>query len=127
VVDDDRGQATPLVAVLVLLVGLLGLGLGRLGSAAVVSARASTAADAAALAGAADGVDAARAVAAANGGRLVRFHLTRGGGEVEVTVRLGDATRVASARREGPPAGRARRAQSAPPAKVLQSAGSPDR
>src|SRR5688500_743307 len=72
----------PLLAVLVVAVGGLCLGLGRLGADAVRSAQARTAADAAALAGAAEDETAARMLAMANGGRL-------GGVEVD-----GEATQV---------------------------------
>ena len=79
---DERGSMAPLLAVLVVAVGGLCLGLGRLGADAVRSAQARTAADAAALAGAAEDETAARTLAMANGGRL-------GGIEVD-----GEATQV---------------------------------
>ncbi|MGE0794435.1 MAG: pilus assembly protein TadG-related protein [Acidimicrobiia bacterium] len=82
----ERGQIVPLVALVVAAVGLLCLGLGRLGGAAVASTRAGTAADAAALAGAADGEAAARALARANGASLVDYR--RLGDRVEVTVEV---------------------------------------
>jgi hypothetical protein len=75
--------------------------LGRLGEAAVARAAARTAADAAALAGAADGEPAARDVAAANGATLLRYEAL--GQDTRVTVRLGRAEAVARARREGRP------------------------
>ena len=67
----ERGSVAPLLAVLVVAAGAAALGLGRIGGAAVARAQARTAADAAALAGAADGEQAARAIATANGARLV--------------------------------------------------------
>jgi hypothetical protein len=61
------------------------------------SAQARTAADAAALAGAADGEAAARAVAEANGAELVSWRAS--GHDVWVGVVVGDAKAVAKARR----------------------------
>jgi hypothetical protein len=61
-------------------------------------ARAVTAADAAALAGAAEGEDAARQVAADNGGRVVAWHAE--GPDVWVTVVVGEARAQAKARRD---------------------------
>jgi hypothetical protein len=87
------------LALLVVAVGGLSLGLGRLGGDAVAAARAQTAADAAALAGAAAGEEAARRMAAANGGELLVF--TPDGTDVEVRARVGGAEAVARARRSG--------------------------
>jgi hypothetical protein len=103
---DERGQATPLLAIVVVLVGLMAMALGRLGHSATDAARARTAADAAALAGAADGERAARDLAEANGARMVRF--VKAGDEVEVTVRYDDAEAVARAVAEVPEIGSAR-------------------
>jgi hypothetical protein len=61
------------------------------------SARAHAAADAAALAGAAEGEDAAREVADRNGAELVRWRIE--GDDVWVEVRLGRARAVAKAHR----------------------------
>lgn len=94
---DERGSVIPLLALLVVAVGGLCLGLGRLGGDAVAVAQAQTAADAAALAGAAEGEDAARSVAVANGGELVAF--VPDGLEVQVRARVADAEAVARARR----------------------------
>jgi hypothetical protein len=80
---------------LVLATGGLCVGLGRLGSDAVDAGRARTAADAAALAGAAGGEGAARTVAGANGGVVVSFRAA--GSEVQVQVRVGRASAVAQA------------------------------
>jgi hypothetical protein len=85
----------PLVALLVVAVGGLCLGLGRLAGTANAAAEAQTAADAAALAAAAEGPDAAGQLAAANGARLVR--VTVDGDEVEVVTRVGAVEAVARA------------------------------
>lgn len=95
----ERGSITPLLALLVLAVGGLSLGLGRLGGDAVAAAQARTAADAAALAGAAEGQAAAHDVVVANGGELVSF--VTEGDEVQVQARVHDAVAVARARRTG--------------------------
>jgi ABC-type molybdate transport system ATPase subunit len=94
-VTEERGQVVPLVAIVVVLVGVLCLGLARLGGSAGEAARARTAADAAALAGAADGEASARELARANGGRVVRYEVD--GDEVEVLVEVGDHRAVARA------------------------------
>src|SRR5688500_14832942 len=105
----ERGQALPLLALVIVLGGGAVVLLGRLGGAAVERARAVAAADAAALAGAADGRAAAADAAAANGGRL--GHYEELGDDARVRVSLGDAEASARARRtEGgtaPPPGRA--------------------
>ena len=91
----DRGQVLPLLLV-VLLVSLIAVAvLGRLGSVADETARARTAADAAALAGVAEGRPAARRLAEANGGVLVEYR--NEGATVEVVVRVGDAAARARA------------------------------
>jgi hypothetical protein len=99
----EGGQVVPLVALVVVLVGLLCLGLGRLGGSAAASARAQTAADAAALAGAGGGERAARELARANGATVVGYRAE--GAEVEVTVAVGDrhATARAAVTRGPPP------------------------
>lgn len=76
---------------------MLLVGLARLGAGAADGARAQNAADAAALAGAAEGEGAARELAIANGAELVRFEVVDG--DVVVEVRLGDASATARARR----------------------------
>jgi hypothetical protein len=84
-----------------LLLGVLAVGLAllmalsRLAVAAVDAARARTAADAAALAGAQWGESAAAASAADNGGRLVSF--TQVGADVLVSVVVGIASATARA------------------------------
>ena len=94
----DGGQAMPLV----LGVGAVGVVVLRAvvprAGGAGDRARAVTAADAAALAGAAEGEDAARQVAADNGGRIVAWHAE--GPDVWVTVVVGEARAQAKARRD---------------------------
>ncbi|CAN5855482.1 hypothetical protein BH24ACT3_BH24ACT3_10040 [soil metagenome] len=84
----------------VLVAGIAALFDGALGAGAVTRAKVRTAADAAALAGAAHGRTAAEDLAVANGGELVRW--LADGAEVEVTVRLDGAEAVARAERVGP-------------------------
>ena len=91
------GQATPLVALLFAVVAGAVLLLTQLGAVAADRAHARTAADAAALAGAAGGEPAARSVAVANHATLESF--APQGDEVEVTVRVDDARATARARR----------------------------
>src|SRR5436305_516764 len=92
----ERGSVLPLVAVGILVAGGTVLLLGRLGSAAVDRASARTAADAAALAGAAEGRAAAASVASANGARLASY--VEHGFDTEVVVTVGKARAVARAR-----------------------------
>lgn len=100
--EDDRGQATPLMAAAIGLVVLLFVGLGPMGEALAHRAQARTAADAAALAGAAEGEGAARAMAEANGAELVGYRAD--GDEVLVKVAIGGVTAHGRARRyEVPP------------------------
>ena len=96
----DRGQALPLLLVAVLLAGGLLLLLAQLGGTAVGDARARTAADAAALAGAAEGEASATEVARDNGGRLVDFE--QHGADVRVVVEVGERRARARARAERP-------------------------
>jgi hypothetical protein len=95
----QRGSIVPLVALLVVLAGAVAIGLGRLGAHAVEAGRARTAADAAALAGAAEGIGAARAVAAANGAVLV--DVEDGGEGFRVWAEVGGAVASSAAVREG--------------------------
>ena len=94
---DERGSVVPIVALLALAIGGLALGVGRVGADVVVSARARAAADAAALAGAADGEEAARRLAQANGGTLERYEAE--GAQVQVEVEVGGARAAARAER----------------------------
>ena len=95
----DRGQLVPLYALIVLVtVGAMML-LVHLGALAERRAHVRTAADAAALAGAAEGREAAVEVAARNDAVLDRFVAL--GDEVEVRVHVGSTHATARARREG--------------------------
>jgi hypothetical protein len=89
----------PLVALVVVLAGAACLVLGRLGGVATATARAQTAADAAALAGAADGPEAAGALARANGARVARLDVD--GDAVEVAVVVGDDIAAVARARSG--------------------------
>lgn len=93
----DRGQATPLWAVVVALAALLLVPTGLLIRAAVERAGARNAADAAALAGALAGEVEARRVATRNDARLVAYEARHG--LVEVTVVVGDRRATARAER----------------------------
>lgn len=92
----EHGQALPLMAGVVALVAVLTLGVVRVGEVVTDRARAHTAADAAALAGASGGRAMAEEVAVDNGGDLVAFVHLRS--EVEVTVRVGGVEAIARAR-----------------------------
>jgi hypothetical protein len=96
---DENGQATPLLAVLVLAVGGLLVALARFGADASHIAQAQSAADAAALAGAAEGRDGAERLAGANGGSITAYDAR--GREVEVRAQVGDGWAVARAVRTG--------------------------
>lgn len=96
----ERGSVLPLMVLALAAAGGGAVLLGRLGEAAVSRASARTAADAAALAGAAEGEEAARQVAAANHGTLTRFEIV--GTDTRVTVQVGSAQAVARARRGSP-------------------------
>jgi uncharacterized membrane protein len=98
-IRSDRGQLAPLYAVIVLVAAGAIVLLAQLGVLATHRAHARTAADAAALAGAAEGRPAAEEVAAANGAVLESFVVT--GSDVEVRVRVGSTHATARARREG--------------------------
>lgn len=93
----DRGQATPLWAVVLVLAGLLLVPTGMLVQATVARAEARSAADAAALAGALEDEAAARSVAEANDAELVAYEAR--GDLVEVTVVVGDRRATARAER----------------------------
>jgi hypothetical protein len=92
----EGGQALLLALLLLVVVAGGGLALVALGGRADDVARARTAADAAALAGAVDGRAVAEQVASANGARVVAFE--QHGGEAQVTVRLADVEATARAR-----------------------------
>jgi hypothetical protein len=93
--DDDAGSAIVLVITgVVFLIATL-LALARYGTRLLEHASATTAADAAALAGAHDGYPGAQALAEANGGSLTGYRDVLG--VVTVQVQLGDTTATASA------------------------------
>jgi len=93
----EEGQAVPLVLAVVALIVVVLLALIPLARASQERAAARTAADAAALAGAAEGEGAAREVARANGAEVVSWAAE--GLEVWVVVELGEARAEAKARR----------------------------
>jgi Putative Flp pilus-assembly TadE/G-like/D-alanyl-D-alanine carboxypeptidase len=93
---DDRGQATVLAVMGVGFAALMLVAATTAGRVLVDRAQARTAADAAALAGAAEGEAGAREVARANGGVLVRHEDLNGVAMVE--VRVGRVTAFARAR-----------------------------
>ncbi len=94
----DAGQAVPLVLAVVVLAVVVLLTLVPLARGAQERAAARTAADAAALAGVAEGEESARDVAAANGATLVGWRAE--GTDVWVEVSLGEARARAKARRD---------------------------
>jgi hypothetical protein len=95
----EVGQTVPLLALVVLLAGAGCLFVAHVGAASLERGRARTAADAAALAGAAAGEFAARSAASANGGRLVSYEAA--GTEARVRVEVDRAVASARARRSG--------------------------
>jgi hypothetical protein len=97
--DDQRGSILPLVALAMVLAGVTVVLLGRMGGAATARAGARNAADAAALAGAAEGRAAAIALASANGAELLSYEEI--GLDTRVRVRLGMAEATGRARRTG--------------------------
>jgi hypothetical protein len=96
---DDRGQAVPLGAAMLAVVAVALVALVPVGRALAERAQARTAADAAALAGAAEGEGSAREVAGDNGGELLDFR--QAGSEVRVRVRVGAVDAYARARASG--------------------------
>ena len=96
---NERGQTMPLLALLVLLAGGIAVGLVRFGATAAHLAGAQTAADAAALAGAAHGRAEAEDLAAANGATIDGYEVD--GTDVDVRVRVRDGWARARARRAG--------------------------
>lgn len=95
-VQADHGQVLPLTALALMLALSLVLFLARVAPLVDDAARAQTAADAAALAGAAEGRASAARFAVANGGELVAFQ--QNGSVVQVVVSVGHASGQASAR-----------------------------
>ncbi len=94
----ERGQTVPLLAALVVIAGLAMIALAHLGGGAVERAEARRAADAAALAGAAEGRSGADRLAHANDARLSRYD--ESGRDAEVVVHYGAARAIARARRD---------------------------
>jgi uncharacterized membrane protein len=92
---DEQGQVLPLAAGVVVLAAAAMLLVVHLGRAANERARARTAADAAALAGAAEGRDAAEAIAIANHAVIETYVEVADG--VELRVRVGAARATARA------------------------------
>lgn len=84
-----------MMAVAVVLSGAVMTGLARMGQTAVWRAKAQSAADSAALAGAAEGRSGAAALARSNGARLVAFEMVDGA--TRVTVQVGEVEAVARA------------------------------
>lgn len=105
------GQVVPLLAAFVVFAGLFMIGLAHLGGGAVDRAMARRAADAAALAGAAEGRNVADRLARENGARITRYD--EPGNDTELVVTYGDARAIARARREG---GRSTKGNDAAPA-----------
>lgn len=83
---NDRGQVTALMTLAVAMAALMLLAIGQLGRAASDRAQARTAADATALAGAAQGESHAKQLAEANGGSLSSYELEDGEVVVQVSV-----------------------------------------
>src|SRR5690606_8276956 len=100
--SSDRGQATPLWAIVIVLAGLLLIPTARLIRVAQERAEARSAADAASLAGAladpGSGRAEAASIAAANDAVLVEY--SEEGNFVNVTVRVGGVEANARAERE---------------------------
>jgi len=94
--DDDAGQVTVLAATGLALAVVLLLAMAAMGRVLVDRAEARTAADAAALAGAADGEAAAERVAEANHAKVARYGELDGA--VVVEVRIGQVNAFARAR-----------------------------
>lgn len=94
----EVGQIVPMAALVLAIVMLMGLVVVRLGLQVDERARAQSAADAAALAGATEGEDVAGSVTEANGAVLESFVVR--GSEVEVVVRYGDERATARAKRQ---------------------------
>lgn len=98
-VNRQRGQVVPLFAAFVVFAGFVMIALGHLAGGAVDRAQAKRAADAAALAGAAEGESAATRLARENGANVSDYD--ESGNEATVEVHQGDARATSRARREG--------------------------
>ena len=100
----NGGQAAPLMVVMLLVLMVAVVATVEVGQLLDESARARTAADAAALAGAAAGRGEAEALAAANGGLLLSYIEQETAGDADVVlvtaeVQVGRASRTARAER----------------------------
>lgn len=100
----DRGQAAPLMIVMLFVAIGVVVATVEIGRLLNESARARTAADASALAGAAAGREEAARIAAANGGILLSYEEEKpedssDGLRVTVAVQVGQASRTARAER----------------------------
>jgi len=100
----ERGQAAPLMVVMLLVLMVAVVATVEIGQLLDESARARTAADAAALAGAAAGRQEAAALAAANGGLLLSYAEQEAAGDIDallvtVEVQVGRVSRTARAER----------------------------
>lgn len=93
----DRGQAIVLVLAVVVIAVVCAVAMGRFSARLVDKQHAQLAADAAALAGVANGREAAERLAIANDGVLTVFQID--GEEVLVEVRVGDESAQARATR----------------------------
>lgn len=93
----ERGQAVPIVLLVLVFACAVCLAVARLGSLLAQREHVRHAADAVALAGAIDGEDGARNIAAANGVTLVSF--TADGDQVAVVARAGRFSALARAER----------------------------
>ena len=91
----DKGQMAPVMDFLLAIAAVIVVFVARIGLVLDDAARARTAADAAALAGAVEGYGAANTLAEANGGTLASFEFQ--GSTVTVVVTVGQATAEASA------------------------------
>lgn len=119
---EERGQVAPVVALLMVVAGLACLGLGRFGGAAVDLAQARTAADAAALAGAAAGEPAARQLAEANGATLSAYEAAGIDVRAEATTASGATARARARATRGPSPGHGPRATPGVPVAALRAA-----
>ncbi len=99
----DSGQSTILLLIGMAAAVFVAVGLTKVGVAMVQSARASTAADAAALGAAWDGPSAARVLASQNGAQLLT--VSQDGAEIQVAVSVDSAVAVSRSRRSTPPLG----------------------
>jgi uncharacterized membrane protein len=96
--ENQRGQVLPLAALLLVLAAVALMVTVQVGRVLDDRARAATAADAAALAGAAEGEAAAREMAEANDAQLLSFR--QEGADTVVEVRVGRAVGRARATRD---------------------------